>query len=184
MRHFAAVLACSLVALPSISRAQQQPPADTHNMPMGMGSDFAPGPTPLGGQPGVGDQRRGSRSSEAVREMERRGALDDAMRKVPDVTDAQKDSVRALEKRYGESFKSYAVLLKTMLDAPRPAGTGPDMRAVGLLRLTADSTRNAELTAARALLTADAQREIFDRNVAELRAREAKREEQMRRGAP
>ena len=92
--------------------------------------------------------------------------------------------MRALEKRYGESFKSYAVLLKTMLDAPRPAGTGPDMRAVGLLRLTADSTRNAELTAVRALLTADAQREAFDRNVAELRAREAKREEQMRRGAP
>ena len=183
MRHFAAVLVCSLVALPSISRAQQQPPADTHNMPMGMGSDFAPGATPLGGQPGVGDQRRGS-SSEAAREMERRGSLGDAMRKVPDVTDAQRDSMRALEKRYGESFKSYAVLLKTMLDAPRPAGTGPDMRAVGLLRLTADSTRNAELTAARALLTADAQREIFDRNVAELRAREAKREEQMRRGAP
>jgi hypothetical protein len=40
------------------------------------------------------------------------------------------------------------------------------------------------LTAARALLTMDAQREVFDRNVAELRAREAKREEQMRRGAP
>jgi hypothetical protein len=101
-------------------------------MPMGMGSDFAPGPTPLGGQLRVGDQRRGSSSSEAAREMERRGSLDAAMRKVPNVTDAQKDSIRALEKRYGESFKSYAVLLKTTLDARRPAGTGPDMRAVAL----------------------------------------------------
>jgi hypothetical protein len=183
MRHFTAVLVCSLVALPSAARAQQQSPPDTHNMPMGMGSDFAPGATPLGGQPGVGDQRRGSISSEAAREMERRGSLDAVMRKA-NVTDAQTDSIRALEKRYGESFKSYAVLLKTMLDAPRPAGTGPDMRAVALLRLTADSTRNAELTAARALLTMDAQREVFDRNVAELGAREAKREEQMRRGAP
>jgi hypothetical protein len=183
MRHFTAVLVCSLVALPSAARAQQQSPPDTHNMPMGMGSDFAPGATPLGGQPGVGDQRRGSISSEAAREMERRGSLDAVMRKA-NVTDAQTDSIRALEKRYGESFKSYAVLLKTTLDAPRPAGTGPDMRAVALLRLTADSTRNAELTGARALLTMDAQREVFDRNVAELGAREAKREEQMRRGAP
>jgi hypothetical protein len=179
MRHLTAVLVCSLVALPSISRAQQQPPADTHNMPMGMGSDFGPGTTPLGGEPGIGDQRRGSRSSEAVREMERRGSLDDAMRKVPDVTDAQKDSVRALEKRYSQSFKSYAVLLKSALDAPRPGGAGPDMRAVGVLRITADSTRNAELTAARALLTTDAQREAFDRNLTELRARQAKRDEQM-----
>src|SRR5258705_12925369 len=184
MRHFTAVLVCSLVALPSAARAQQQPPPDTHNMPMGMGSDFAPGPTPLGGQPGVGEQRRGPSSSDAAREMERRGSLDAAMRKVPNVTDAQKDSIRALEKRYGESFRSYAVFLKTTLDAPRPAGTGPDMRAVGRLRLTADSTRNAELTAARALLTMDAQREVFDRNVAEFSAREAKREEQMRRVAP
>lgn len=152
-------------------------------MPMGIGSDFAPGTTPLGGQPGIGEQRRGPSPSEAAREMERRGSLDAAMRKVPDVTDAQKDSIRALEKRYGESFRSYAVLLKTTLDAPRPAGTGPDMRAVGL-RLKADSTRNAELTAARALLTMAAQREVFDRNVAELLAREARREEQMRRGAP
>jgi hypothetical protein len=182
MRHFTALLSCSLVALPSASRAQR--PEDTHNMPMGMGSDFAPPPSQLGGQPGVGDERRAAASREAVREMERRGSLDDAMRKVPDVTDAQKDSVRALEKRYRESFKSYAVLLKTTLDAPRPAGTGPDLRAIGLLRMTADSTRTAELTAARALLTTDAQRDVFDRNVAELRAREAKREEEMRRKAP
>ena len=148
-------------------------------MPMGMGSDFAPGATPLGGEPGIGDKRRGPSASEAAREMERRGSLDDAMRKVPDLTDAQKDSTRALEKRYGEAFKSYATLLKTTLDAPRP-----DMRAVGMLRLSADSTRNAELTAARALLTTDAQRAVFDRNVAELRARQAKREEQMLRARP
>jgi hypothetical protein len=179
MRHVTAVLVCSLIALPSAARAQQQPPQDTHNMPMGMGSDFAPGPTPLGGEPGIGEKRRGPSASDAAREMERRGSLGDAMRKVPDLTDAQKDSARALEKRYGESFKSYAALLKTTLGATRP-----DMRAVGMLRLSADSTRNAELTAARALLTTDAQREVFDRNVAELRAREAKREQKMFRKAP
>lgn len=182
MRHLTAIIVC-LIALPSAARAQQ-PPADTHNMPMGMGSDFAPGPTPLGGEPGIGDKRRGPSASDAAREMERRGSLDDAMRKVPELTSAQKDSVRALEKRFGASFKSYAVLLKTTLDAPRPAGAGPDMRAVGLLRLSADSTRTAELTAARALLTTDAQREVFDRNVADLRAREAKRDEEMRRKSP
>ena len=182
MRHVTAIIIC-LFVLPSAARAQQ-PPADTHNMPMGMGSDCAPGPTPLGGEPGIGDKRRGPGASDVAREMERRGSLDDAMRKVPNVTDAQKDSVHALEKRYAPSFKSYALLLKTTLDAPRPAGVGPDMRAVGLLRLSADSTRNAELTAARALLTTDGQREVFDRNVAELRAREAKREEEMRRRSP
>jgi hypothetical protein len=151
---------------------------------MGMGSDFAPPPMPLGGQPGIGDERRAAGASEAVRQMERRGSLDDAMRKVPDLTRAQKDSVRALEKHFGQSFKSYAVLLKTTLDAPRPAGTGPDPRALTVLRLTADSMRAAELAAARALLTTDAQRDVFDRNVADLRAREAKREEQMLRARP
>jgi len=153
-------------------------------MPMGMGSDFGPPPSQLGGQPGIGDERQGAGSREAVREMERRGSLDDAMRKIPDVTGAQKDSIKALEKRYGQSFKAYAVLLKTTLDAPRPAGTRPDVRTLGLLRLTADSTRTAELAAARALLTTDAQRDVFDRNVADLVAREAKREEQMRRAGP
>jgi hypothetical protein len=182
MRHVTAIIIC-LIALPSVARAQQ-PPADTHNMPMGMGSDFQPGPTPLGGEPGIGDKRRGSDASDMAREMERRGSLDDAMRKLPDVTGAQKDSVRALEKRYGESFKSYAVLLKSTLGAPRTAGTGPDLRALGMLRLTADSTRTAELSAARALLTTDAQRQVFDHNVAELRAREAKRDDQMLRGRP
>jgi hypothetical protein len=182
MRLFTAVFVSSLVALPSVARAQR--PEDAHNMPMGMGSDFAPPPIPLGGQPGIGDERRGQGSSEAVREMERRASLDDAMRKVPELTDAQKDSVRALEKGYSQSFRSYAVLLKTTLDAPRPAGARPDIRALGMLRLTADSTRNAELTAARALLTTDAQRDRFDRNVAELREREAKREEQIQRGSP
>ena len=178
MRLFTALILGSLVASPAVARAQQQPPQDTHNMPMGMGSDFAPGATPLGGEPGVGDRRRTSSSAEA-REMERRSSLDDAMRKVPSVTDAQKDSVRAVEQRYGAPFKSYAVLLKAALDAPRP-----DQRALGQLRLTADSTRTAELSTARALLTTDAQREVFDRNVAELRARDAKREEQMRRASP
>jgi hypothetical protein len=153
-------------------------------MPMGMGSDFQPPPMPLGGPPGIGDERRAASSTEAVRELERRGSLDDAMRKVPDVAGAQKDSVRALEKSYGQSFRSFAVLLKTTLDAPRPAGRGPDLRALGLLRLTADSTRTAELTAARALLVTDAQREVFDRNVADLRAREAKRDEQLFRARP
>jgi hypothetical protein len=153
-------------------------------MPMGMGSDFQPPPMPLGGHPGIGDERRAASSTEAVRELERRGSLGDAMRKVPDVAGAQNDSVRALEKSYGQPFRSYAVLLKTTLDASRPAGRGPDLRALALLRLTADSTRTAELAAARSLLTTDAQREIFDRNVADLRAREAKRDEQLFRARP
>jgi hypothetical protein len=155
MDHLALpVLASALVALPADARAQQ----DTHVMPHGMGADFVPPPNTLGGPQGIGDQRHGPSSADLAREMERRGSLDDAMRKVPDVTDAQRDSLRALEKRHGEVFRSYAVVLKAALDAAGPASTGPDVRATGMLRMTADSTRAAELTAARALLTSAAAR--------------------------
>jgi hypothetical protein len=60
---------------------------------------------------------------------------------------------------------------------------------MAILRMTADSTRDAEIKAARALLSSDAQRTRFDQNLVEIREREAKREEDMRRrralsGAP
>jgi hypothetical protein len=53
-----------------------------------------------------------------------------------------------------------------------------------MLRMTADSTRDAEVAAARALLTSDAQRTKFDQNLAEIKERDAKREEEMRKRRP
>ena len=140
--------------------------------------------TPLGGQPGIGDAQGGPSSADVERQMRERASLGDVVHKLPDFTDAEKDSIKALEKRYFEVFKSYGIAMRMQMDSARSAGGQPDFRSMAILRMTADSTRNAELTAARALLTMDAQREVFDRNVAELGAREARREEQMRRGAP
>lgn len=112
--------------------------------------------------------------------MEERASLGDAVHKVPDLTNAQKDSIKALEKRYGEVFKSYGIAVRSEMDSARSAGGQPDFRAMSMMRMTADSTRDAEVAAARALLTSDAQRTKFDENLVEIRAREAKREEEMR----
>jgi len=146
---------------------------------------------PLGGQPGIGDQQAasGPSSLEMERRMEERASLGDAVHKVPDLTDAQKDSIKALEKRYFQAFKSYGIAMRTQIDSARAAGGQPDFRSMSMLRVMADSTRDAEVVAARALLTSDAQRTKFDQNLAEMKEREAKREEEMRRrralsGAP
>ena len=145
--------------------------------------------TPLGGQPGIGDAQSGPSSAEVERQMRDRASLGDVVHKLPDFTDAEKDSIKALEKRYGEVFKSYGIAMRTEIDSARAAGGRPDFREMAMLRLTADSTRNAELIEARAVLTTDAQRAKFDQNLVEVKAREAKREEDMRRrralsGAP
>jgi hypothetical protein len=144
---------------------------------------------PLGGQPGIGDQQGGPSSADMERRMQERASLGDAVHKVPDLTDAQKDSIKALEKRYGEVFKSYGIAVRTEMDSARAAGGQPEFRQIAMLRMTADSTRDVEVAAARALLTSDAQRAKFDQNLVEIRERDAKREEEMRnrrgmQGAP
>ena len=136
---------------------------------------------PLGGQPGIGDQQQGPSSVDMERRMQERASLGDAVHKIPDFTDAQKDSIKKLEKKYGEVFKSYGIAMRTQMDSAKAAGGQPDFRAMGMLRMTADSTRDAEVAAARAVMTSDAQRTKFDQNLAEIKEREAKREEEMRK---
>jgi hypothetical protein len=155
---------------------------------MGSGSM---GRGPLGGQPGIGDQQQqgGPSSAEMERRMQERASLGAAVHKLPDLTDAEKDSIKAIEKRYGEVFRSYGIAMRSQMDSAKSAGGPPDFRTMAMLRMTADSTRNAELSAARAVLTSDAQRTKFDQNLAEIKEQEAKREEEMRRrrgmmGAP
>lgn len=137
----------------------------------------------LGGPTGVGDQKQAgaTSSADAERRMRERASLGDAVKKLPDFTDAQKDSIKAIEKRYGEVFKSYGSALRMQMDNARSTRGQPDLRAMGMLRTSADSARDAEVKAARAVLTSDAQRAKFDQNLVESREREAKREEDMRR---
>ena len=110
-------------------------------MPMGMGSDFAPGPTPLGGQPGVGDERRGSSSSEAAREMERRGSLDAAMRKVPTLTDAQKDQLKSSHQAFRDANKDFFTQVKATRQEAHAAREANDTAKLDALKPTIESQR-------------------------------------------
>jgi hypothetical protein len=174
MRRAAVVLVLStLLLIPAVSQAQ--------GYPGGAGAGRGGrGGRPLGGEPGVGDRDQGPSSADMAKRMEEMASLGDAVHKVPDLSGTQKDSIKALEKRYGEVFKSYGIALRNQIDSARAQGGMPDMRAMGLLRLEADSVRNVELAAARAQLSTEAQRTKFDQNVVEMREKRAKREEEMR----
>jgi hypothetical protein len=167
------VLASAILILPASAHAQRRGGG------MGGGSRG-----PMGGQHGIGDQAQGPSSAEMEHRMEERASLGDAIHKVPDLTGTQKDSIKALEKKYEEVFKSYGIAIRSEIDSARSAGGQPDVRSMAMLRMTADSTRDVEVAAARAVLTSDAQRTKFDQNLAEIRERDAKREEEMRSRRP
>jgi hypothetical protein len=173
MRRTAFLLVLSsLLVIPGVGHAQ--------GYPGGAGASRGGRARPMGGEPGVGDREQGPSSADMAKRMEEMASLGDAVHKVPDLSGTQKDSIKALEKRYGDVFKSYGIALRNQIDSARAQGGIPDMRAMGLLRLEADSVRDVELAAARAQLTTDAQRQKFDQNVVELREKKAKREEEMR----
>jgi nicotinamidase-related amidase len=174
MRRTAFLLVLSsLLVIPAVGHAQGYPGG------AGGGRGGRAGRS-MGGEPGVGDREQGPSSADMAKRMEEMASLGDAVHKVPDLSGTQKDSIKALEKRYGEVFKSYGIALRNQIDSARAQGGMPDMRAMGLLRLQADSVRDVELAAARAQLTTDAQRQKFDQNVVEMREKKAKREEEMR----
>src|SRR5689334_16367187 len=120
MRLSLIVLASALVVLPASAHAQRRG--------SGMGAPTGP----LGGQPGIGDQQTGPSSAEMERRMEERASLGDAMHKVPDLTDAEKDSVKKIEKRYGDVFKSYGIAMRMQMDSARSAGGQPDVRSMAM----------------------------------------------------
>ena len=167
----ALTLATVLSAVPRASHAQGYPGGG-----MGGGGGRRGG---MGGPPGGAQGQRGPTGADIARQIEGMASLKDALHKVPDLSDQQKDSAKALERRYGDVFKSYGIAAKNMMDSARTGGGMPDMDAMRTIRQQADSVRTAELTTARAFLTTDAQRSRFDQNVADLNAEQAKREEQM-----
>src|SRR5206468_639294 len=112
------ILASTLVVLPASAHAQRRG---------GGMSGGSMGRGPLGGQPGIGDQQ-GPSSADMEHRMQERASLGDVVHKVPDFTDAQKDSIKAIEKRYGEVFRSYGIAMRTQMDSARSAGGTPDFR--------------------------------------------------------
>ena len=172
MRLATAMLLAACFAAPLTAHAQRR------------GGGGAGNGGPLGGPPGIGDAQGGPSSADIERRMTERASLGDAVHKIPDFTNAEKDSVKALENWYHDVFRSYGVAARAQMDSARASGSMPDMRAMGMIREEADSTRAAELAAARKILTTDAQRAKFDQNVKEIEERDAKREEEMRHRRP
>jgi hypothetical protein len=170
--RIALTLATVLGAVPRAAHAQGYPGGG-----MGGGGGRRGG---MGGPPGGASGQRGPMGVDIAKQIEGMASLKDALHKVPDLSDQQKDSAKALERRYGDVFKSYGIAAKNMMDSARTGGGMPDMDAMRTIREQADSVRSAELITARALLTTDAQRSRFDQNVADLSAEQAKHEEQMR----
>jgi hypothetical protein len=123
---------------------------------------------------------RGPSSGDLAKPYEEMASLDRALNDVPDLGRQQRDSLKAIEDTYGRIFKSYAIAARNKVDSARAAGGMPDMEDMRRLRLDADGVHARELAAARAVLTTDEQRARFDGNVSDIRAEEAKREEQMR----
>jgi hypothetical protein len=177
----AGVLFPLLLALAAVPRA-----ASAQGMGGGMGGGGMGGG---GGRRGGGrggksggdaPGQRGLNSGDVAKQMKELGSLDRALDDVPDLDRQKKDSLKAIEGTYGRIFESYAIAARNKVDSVRAAGGTPAMDDLRSLRVEADSVRSGELVAARAVLTTDEQRGRFDRNVADIRAEEAKREESTR----
>jgi hypothetical protein len=150
-------------------------------MGMGGGGGRGRGGGGRGGRSGgEASGQRGPSADDVAKQYEELASLDRALHDVPDLGRQQKDSLKAIESTYAKIFKSYAIAARNKVDSARAAGGMPDMDDMRRLRLDADGVHGRELVAARAVLTTDEQRARFDGNVADIRAEEAKREEQMR----
>ena len=134
-----------------------------------------------GGRPGgEASGQRGPNSDDVAKQYEELASLDRALRDVPDLDRQKKDSLKAIEDTYARIFKSYAIAARNKVDSARAAGGTADVDDLRSLRADADSVRSRELVLARAVLTTDEQRARFDGNVADIRAEEAKRQDQRR----
>lgn len=170
------VLSVLLLALATVA-----PTAGAQGMGGGMG-----GMGGGGGRGGRGGGRggrsgddspvqRGPSGDDVAKQMNALASLDQALRDVPDLDHPQKDSLKAIETRYGRIFESYGIAARTKVDSARAAGGTPSMDDLRELRVAADSVRAGEFALARAVLSTEEQRARFDANVADIQAEEAKR---------
>ena len=91
-----------------------------------------------------------------------------------------KDSIGRIEKTYKERLHDYGKSARKMMETAREnRGSAPDMTAFRRLRVDAQGVQDEEYAEVRKLLAED-QRAAFDRNIADHRAAEAKREAEQR----
>ena len=176
-------LLLALTAVPQTLHAQGFPGGGGG---MGGGRGRGGGGGRGGGRPGgEASGQRGPSSDDVAKQFEELASLDRALRDVPDLDRQKKDSLKAIEDSYARIFKSYSIVARNKADSARAAGGTMDIDELRSLRADADSVRSRELVLARAVLTTDEQRARFDGNVADIRAEEAKRQDQRRsrRGA-
>lgn len=124
-----------------------------------------------GGMGGMGGRRMGG---DPAQRFTRMASLDPVLKDIT-LDDAQKDSVKGIERAYQPRFGELGKSMRDLFQS----GERPDPGQMAQVRQSADSLRAEEWGAARQLLTADEQT-TFDRNVAAVKAQEAQRMERMR----
>jgi hypothetical protein len=162
----ATLLALASIALPVIATAQGG----------GMGGFGSPGGMPGRGRGGFGKSHNSS-APDVAKHFEEMASLKAALKHVDGLTNDQKLSVADIERGYGKSFKELGHEAQQLVDSGHAAHGSPDRARMDSLRQKAKRQRDEELAAARNILSTDPQRDQFDRNLAQLREEEAKREE-------
>jgi hypothetical protein len=134
-----------------------------------------------GGRGGDGGGRPSApqdRSRQFEKTFEEMASLKPVLKDVS-VQKAAHDSVKRIEKTYKGRLRDYGKAAGKLADASREAGGRPDMNAFRRLRTDAQGLQDEEYGDVRKLLAED-QRTTFDKNVAERRAADEKREAEQR----
>lgn len=135
-------------------------------------------PGGMGGMGGMGHRMGGMGNrrfspSDVEQRFKDMGSLKPVLKNIK-LQDAQKDSLKRIEKGYAPQFEDYG---KRAADLFQQGGT-PDRDALDSLRTQAGAVRDQEFSDARAVLTSD-QQPTFDDNVSALKANEEEREQRM-----
>ena len=169
-------LVLALMAVPQPTLAQGMGGGMGGMGGMGGGGGRGGGRGGRGGRSG-GDSPvpRGPSGDDVAKQMQGMASLDQALRDVPNLDRQQKDSLKAIESRYGRIFESYGIAARNKVDSARAEGGAPNTDDLRTLRVAADSVRADEFVLARAVLSTDEQRARFDGNVTDIQGQEAKR---------
>ena len=144
----------------------------------GMGGGFG-SPGGMGGRGHRGFGQSNSSAPNVSKHFEDLASLKDALKHVDGLNKDQKSGFEDIEHSYQPRFKSMGHDAQQIVDSAHTAHERPDHQRLDSLRLQAKRLRDEELGAARALLSTSPQRDRFDSNVAQIRADEAKHEEEM-----
>jgi len=136
-----------------------------------------------GGRPGSGGGPRpaGGRApapgTNMAKRFEEMSSLKRALKGVKGLSKAQKDSLKRIEATYKERFRGYGNAVKKLTESAAAAGTPSNIEEMRKLRDGAETLQQRQFAEARAVLSTDEQRAVFDANVATIREGEAERRE-------